>query len=91
MKLNWYRDAYAILSEYDCHEVLEQKMIMGEEYNLSAVRSLILSEIETVYENYVQSMIVLIQNSKKMQFYRNIKTHYVVDPIMNSNLNWNLV
>jgi hypothetical protein len=91
MNLHWYRDTYAVLSKYDCHEVLEQEMIMGGDYNLSAVGSLILSKIENVHENYVQSMIVLMQACRKMQYYRNIKIYCAVDPIMNSNLNWNLV
>jgi hypothetical protein len=88
MKLNWFRDVHSILNTYNCLDFIENE---DDVFCITTTRSSITVKIKAAETLFLQDIIHKMQNSTKMPFYKKLKTHVKVDPIMNSNCNWNLI
>jgi hypothetical protein len=90
MKLNWFRDVRTLLEPYNCAYFLDI-LELNEAVNVATVRKDIISKIVNSRNVLDQEMIIRMRNSRKMPLYQKLKTHFVIDQIMNSNCNWNLI
>jgi hypothetical protein len=91
MKFNWCRDMMNFLAAYECESLVKTKIDPSNESEILLFKCNAAKSLSVMNEKLSQRVLVKMQSSVKNPLYQNSRIFFRPDPLLNSNLNWNLV
>jgi hypothetical protein len=91
MKCNWYRDVETLLDDHKLTDTICNEPSLMNLYEYIRLRIDVTNRVEKMYKQLVSVDIERMNNSSKMPFCKNARTHCRIDNIMNENVNWNYI
>jgi hypothetical protein len=91
MKYNWCRYLMDMLKRYDCTSLINLKLDFSDAADILIFKSFLSKTLSNVHANLSQKSILDMQSSSKNPLYKVSRLYFQQDPILNSNISWNLI